>query len=112
MNETTDNFPSETVDFLDQLLHCSAMGTHLLFSTPTIRAAFADPPAAALAPLEELAPHLQPVMATLLGLPDLEERRAFIDSLESSLRDLLIVVYFGFLDHYSASAGDRPAPLH
>ncbi|HOX44692.1 MAG TPA: hypothetical protein PK668_13915 [Myxococcota bacterium] len=109
MDQTGDELPPTLdLDSLDQLLHCGTRGTHLLFSTDVIREAFASPRVWELLSLEELAARVQPVLAEVMSLQDLESRQHFVEGLEPPLRDLLVQLYFGFLDRYAAASGEHP----
>ncbi len=109
MDELQDDPASAPApDSLDQILHCGMRGTHLLFTPEAIRGAFADPRAWELWSLEELAARLQPVLAEVLDLQDLEAQQAYVEGLEPPLRNLLVQLYFGFLDRYAATTGERP----
>jgi hypothetical protein len=48
----------------------------------------------------ELVEQVQEVLADLLEIEDLDERRDYIEALDQDLRDVLVHLYFGFLDRY------------
>jgi hypothetical protein len=109
MDQTSDDRDlTMDLDSLDQLLHCGTRGTHLLFTTDVIREAFAGSKAWELISLEELAARVQPMLAEVMSLQDLESRQRYVEGMEPPLRDLLVQLYFGFLDRYAAASGEHP----
>jgi hypothetical protein len=102
---------NDMLESLDQIFYTGARGTHLLFSTSNIRDAFVRLERVEPVELENLTEQLQPVLATLLELSDNEDRRDFIEALEPSVRDVLVHVYFGFLEKY-LTEDEPPEVLH
>lgn len=98
----------ETLRALDKLVKNGVRGTHLLFSNVMIREAFSqDRPLEILADLE-LSKRVQRALEELLQLENLEERQDLIESLEPQVRDILVHIYFCFLDR--CLVGNRCGP--
>jgi hypothetical protein len=91
---------NDMLESLDKIMLCGTRGTHLLFSADTIRAAFSRQINVEQFDLDEVAERLRPVLADLMQIDDLDERRDFIESLETPLCDTLVFLYFGFLERY------------
>ncbi len=102
---------NEVLQSLDQIFYSGSKGTHLLFSTGAIRDAFARHHDFEKFDLDLVAEQLHSVLAELLWIDDLEDRRQFIDALDTTLRDMLVHLYFGFLDHYQTE-DEPPEVLH
>ncbi len=92
--------PHETLESLDQLFYASSKGTHLLFSNNVIRDAFIRQETVSEEELESFSEWIQPILADLIQIDDLEKRKEFIAGLEPAARDILVHLYFGFLDRY------------
>ncbi len=92
--------PHEALESLDQLFYASSKGTHLLFSNNVIRDAFVRQETFSEQELESVSEWLEPILADLVQIDDLEMRRDFINSLDPAARDILVHLYFGFLDRY------------
>ncbi len=101
----------DMLESLDQLFYSGSKGTHLLFSTRTIRAAFDRRRGLEEMELDEAAERLQPILADLMEIDDLEDRRDYIERLETPVRDLLVHLYFGFLERYLTD-DEEPEVLH
>jgi hypothetical protein len=102
---------TDVLESLDQIFYSGSKGTHLLFSTRTIRDAFVRNAELDRQELDAVAERLQPVLADLLQFDDLDDRRLFIEELEPHLRDVLVHLYFGFLERY-LNEDDLPETLH
>lgn len=94
----------DLLESFDQLMHCGSKGIHPLFSNWMIRDAFEQQ----LSSLE--ANHLQRVqeiLNDLVSIPDLEEQRDYVEGLDRHLRNLLIQIYFDFLDRFSSEESSQ-----
>jgi hypothetical protein len=106
------SFSSEVLDSLDQIFESGARGTHLLFSNDMIREAFDRYPSADLLSDQELAEQVQNALTELMDVDSLDERQEYIESLETETRDILVHLYFGFLDRYLVNEEQSPEILH
>ena len=93
---------SDLLESLDQIMRLGTRGTHLLFSATTIRDAFDRQQSFEHFNLDEVADQLQPIISDLLEIDDLEDRKDFIEALDPPMRDMLVHLYFGFLERYLA----------
>ena len=98
----------QVLDSFDQIMHCGSKGTHLLFTNAQIRRAFKRRDAVDALEDGEAGEQLQEAIEGLLALEHIDEQQDFVDSLESGLCDLLVHLYFGFLDRYLNSEGEEP----
>ena len=112
-----DNLPvisvsPEVLESIEQLMHSGIRGTHLLFSNQTIREAFIRQPDS-LDALQsgDASERIHDILTELIKFDHIEERQDYIDQLDSPLRDLLVHLYFGFLDRY-LSEPDEPEVVH
>jgi hypothetical protein len=55
---------------------------------------------------------VQSALAELLDRESLEDRQEYIEGLEKDIRDVLVHLYFGFLDKYMSDDEDSPEVLH
>ena len=111
------------LESIDKIFRSGLRGTHLLFTNRMIREAFSREE-----PLENLLSHevatrLQDVVVELLEKQDLLEQREdfrwpllmereqFIESLDPTIRAVLVHLYFGFLDRY-LNGQTTPEVLH
>lgn len=101
----------DVLESLDQLFYSGSRGTHLLFSTRTIRDAFNRMEEIGADALDTAVERLHPVLNDLLDRVDLDEQRDFIEQLDPSVRDLLVHLYFGFLERY-LTEDEPPEILH
>jgi hypothetical protein len=90
----------EAIVAFEKLIRSGARGTHLLFSIDTIRGAFSRDLPAAEPHSNNLATRVQKALSDLVGYKSLEERQDYIESVEQEIRDLLVHLYFGFLDRF------------
>jgi hypothetical protein len=102
---------NELLESLEKIVLSGLKGTHLLFSNEIIRDAYKSEQTVELLSNDELMEQLQGVLADLVELEDLEDRRDFIQTLPPDIRDLLVHLYFGFLDKYMDEDGS-PEVLH
>ena len=80
-------------------------GSHLLFHTDEIRHAFRDAQQREEALRRGNSDEAHALVKTLTALPSLDAQRNLIDTLPDEQRDLLICLYFEFLDQYVAKHG-------
>jgi hypothetical protein len=92
----------------DKLLDLGARGHHLLFANAEIEAAFERDARALRDELAGRAVEVQAAIDALMALDDLGAGRALIDSLDTSVRDVLVLIYFDLLDTHVR----RGATLH
>ena len=103
----------QIMDAFDQIMHCGSRGTHLLFSNEQIRRAFRRRDAIDALEDAEAGERLQKAIEGLLALDQIEAQQDYVDDLEPGLCDLLVHLYFGFLDRYLNSDGEEvPEVLH
>ena len=103
----------QALEAFDQIMHCGSRGTHLLFSPDQIRGAFQRRDALGALADPESGTHLQKAIEYLVAIEHVDEQQEFIDSLDPDLCDLLVHLYFGFLDRYLNSDGEEvPEVLH
>ena len=108
-------FPVSTdiLESLDQIFESGLRGTHLLFSNSMIREAFSRKTAKELLADESLTEQVQLALTDLLDVDSIDERQEYIESLEPETRDVLVHLYFGFLDKYMTHDDDQvPEVLH
>jgi len=91
---------SEVLESFEKIIISGTRGTHLLFSNRMIREAFHRSQPLDLLSDQVLADMVQGALGDLLDIEDLNERQEFIESLPDEVRDLLVHLYFGFLDRY------------
>ena len=101
----------DILESLDKIMHSGLRGTHLLFSNQVIREAFSRKEPTDLLSDAELGQHVQEALAQLLEIDDFEQRQEYIELLDRNVRDILVHLYFGFLDKYMADDGS-PEVLH
>jgi hypothetical protein len=92
----------------ETLLELGARGVHLLFGNADIEAAFGRDALALRDELAGRAAEVQAAIDALFGIEDLEAGRALIDSLDASVRNVLVLIYFDLLDTHVR----RAATLH
>lgn len=92
----------------EKLLEIGARGIHLLFDTSAIEAAFERGADSLREELAGRGAEVQAAIDTLMHLQDVPHGRAFIDSLDESIRHVLVLIYFDLLDGHVR----RAAPLH
>ena len=103
---------SELVESFEKIVHSGLRGTHLLFSNQMIREAFTRAKPIELLTEQDVAEQVQSALADLLDRETLEERQEYIEGLERSIRDVLVHLYFGFLDKYLSEDEESPEVLH
>lgn len=103
---------SEIIESLEKIIHSGLRGTHLLFSNQMIREAFNHKKPVELLTDQNAAERVQSALADLLDRESLEERQEYIEGLERDIRDVLVHLYFGFLDKYMSDEEDSPEVLH
>ncbi len=103
---------SEIIESLEKIVLSGLRGTHLLFSNQMIREAFKHEKPIELLTNQDVAGQVQSALADLLDRESLEERQEYIEELEKTIRDVLVHLYFGFLDKYLSDDEDSPEVLH
>ncbi len=103
---------SEIIESFEKIIQSGLRGTHLLFSNQMIREAFNQNQPVELLTDQNTAERVQNALADLLDREGLEERREYIEGLERDIRDVLVHLYFGFLDKYLSDDEDAPEVLH
>ena len=90
---------------LAYILEQGARGSHILFENDEIRHAFVVMKQSPT--FDESSVHgVQDLVRHLAALPTLDQKRQLIENLAEPERDLLILLYFQFLDRFLA--GRRP----
>ena len=105
----------EIFESLEKIMHSGARGVHLLFSNHMIREAFNRSSVLDLLSDRKLAQQLQETLTYLFEIDGLEERQEYIELLDSHIRDILVHLYFGFLDRYIHEGDEEilsPEVLH
>ncbi|MBW2702833.1 MAG: hypothetical protein JRF33_18580 [Deltaproteobacteria bacterium] len=103
----------QALEAFDQIMHCGSRGVHLLFSHDQIRRAFVRRDAMLALEDAESGMHLQEAIENLVTIEHVDEQQEFIDALDPEVCDLLVHLYFGFLDRYLNSDGEEvPEVLH
>ena len=92
----------------EKLLDLGARGVHLLFANAEIESAFERDAVALRDQLAGRAAEVQAAIDALMAIEDLDRGRAFIDSLDDAIRDVLVLIYFDLLDPHVR----RGATLH
>ena len=82
----------------EKLLDLGARGVHLLFANDEIEAAFERDALALRDELAGRAAEVQAAIDSLMRLDDLDRGRALLDSLDTAVRDVLVLIYFDLLD--------------
>jgi hypothetical protein len=100
----------DILESLDQIFETGARGTHLLFSNEMIRKAFSRARPVELLADSCVSEHVQQALSDLLGVDNLDERQEVIEALDPDTRDVLVHIYFGFLDRYLFGESDDEAP--
>jgi len=103
---------SELIESFEKIIQSGLRGTHLLFSNQMIREAFTREKPVELLTNQEVAEEVQGALANLLDRETLEEQQEYIEGLERSIRDVLVHLYFGFLDKYISEDEEFPEVLH
>ncbi|MFC1655006.1 hypothetical protein ACFL2F_04295 [Myxococcota bacterium] len=103
---------SDFVESFEKIVQSGLRGTHLLFSNQMIREAFTHEKPIELLTDQDVAEQVQSSLAELLDLESLEERQEYIEGLERKVRDVLVHLYFGFLDKYISEDEETPEVLH
>ena len=103
---------SELVESFEKIVQSGLRGTHLLFSNQMIREAFTHEKPVELLADQEVAEQVQSALADLLDRESLEDRQEYIEGLERKIRDVLVHLYFGFLDKYISEDEESPEVLH
>ena len=121
-----ENFITVTnsaLESIDKIFRSGLRGTHLLFTNRMIREAFSRDEALENLLSNEVAVKLQDALAELVEKqnlleqreefrwPLLREREQLIESLDPTVRDVLVHLYFSFLDRY-LSGQRAPEVLH
>ena len=91
----------EAIESLQRLAQSGLKGTHLLFSNLMIREAFSREPPPELLNQSEFIKRVQEVLMKIIHSQDLDEQRDLIQSLDPELRNMLVHLYFGFLERVS-----------
>lgn len=102
---------SEILESLEKIMLSGLRGTHLLFTNSMIREAFENEVPLDLLSDESRAVQIQTILTDLVEIEDLEDRQDYIQALDRNLRDLLVHLYFGFLDKF-LDTEDKPEVLH
>ena len=97
---------------MEKIVLSGLRGTHLLFSNQMIREAFKHEKPIELLTNQDVAGQVQSALANLLDRESLEERQEYIEGLEKTIRDVLVHLYFGFLDKYMSDDEDSSEVLH
>jgi hypothetical protein len=88
------------VDQVEYLLGQAARGNHVLFEPETVRKAFRSGPGHMPSPMnEEQAYAVEPHIEKLLALPTLEQKRAYVDRLDSQTLESVVRVYFNIVEN-------------
>jgi hypothetical protein len=103
---------SELIESFEKIVQSGLRGTHLLFSNQMIREAFTHERPVELLADQDMAEQVQDALADLLDRESLEERQEYIEGLERRIRDVLVHLYFGFLDKYISEDEESPEVLH
>jgi L-rhamnose isomerase len=103
---------SELIESFEKIVQSGLRGTHLLFSNQMIREAFTREKPVELLADQDVAKQVQSALADLLDRESLEERQEYIEGLERNIRDVLVHLYFGFLDKYISEDEESPEVLH
>jgi hypothetical protein len=82
----------------DKLLDLGARGVHLLFANEQIESAFERDAGSLRDELAGRGAEVQAAVDALMALDDLASGRALIDSLDTCVRDVLVLIYFDLLD--------------
>jgi sugar-specific transcriptional regulator TrmB len=111
--EMKQSYPVTTdiLESLDQIFESGLRGTHLLFSNSMIREAFRRKTSKDLLADESLTEQVQLALADLLDVESLDERQEYIESLDPETRDILVHLYFGFLDKYMNYDDEQPSEV-
>lgn len=102
---------SDILESLEKIMHSGLRGTHLLFTNHMIREAFENDIPLDLLSDESRANQVQQILSDLVEIEDLEDRQDYIQALDKGLRDLLVHLYFGFLDKFMDNE-EKPEVLH
>jgi len=89
------------------LLDLGARGVHLLFANDEIEAAFEQDATALRAEVAGRAAEISSAIDTLMQLEDLHRGRALIDSLDTHVRHVLVLIYFDLLDTHLRQEATR-----
>jgi aspartate/glutamate racemase len=92
-----------TLRSFDKLMRNGLRGTHVLFSNGMIQEAFRHDRLTDLLSDQDVPNKVQEALTHLLKQDDLEERQRYIESLETAIRNVLVHLYFNFLDNYLQS---------
>jgi hypothetical protein len=103
---------TEIIESLEKIMLSGLRGTHLLFSNQMIREAFKREKPVELLTDQDVAEQVQSALSELLSRENLDERQEYIERLEKNIRDVLVHLYFGFLDKYAIDDEDFPEVLH
>jgi len=103
---------SELIESFEKIFQSGLRGTHLLFSNQMIREAFTREKPVELLADQSVAERVQNALSDLLDRETLEEQQEYIEGLELNIRDLLVHLYFGFLDKYISEDEESPEVLH
>ncbi len=88
----------EVLESLERIVQSGINGTHLLFSNWMIREAFASDVPDELFTDKQIEGQVQEILAKLAEFDTIEERQDFIETLDIDMRNILVHLYFGFLD--------------
>jgi hypothetical protein len=103
----------EVLESLEKIMVSGTKGTHVLFSNTMIREAFERQEPVEMMEDHELSDMVQHALGDLLEFEDFERRQDYIESLGPKVRDLLVHLYFGFLDRFiSDDKKQKPEVLH
>ncbi len=103
----------QVLEAFDQIMHSGSRGVHLLFSHDQIRRAFVRRDAMEALEDSESGIYLQEAIENLVTIEHVDEQQDFIEALDPEICDLMVHLYFGFLDRYLNSEGEEvPEILH
>lgn len=86
----------------ERMLAASERGTHLLFETSTIHAAYAQDPGRLRSLVQGSGREVEPVIDELLRQPTAAAGRSFIAELPPELQYLLVLLWFELVDGRTA----------
>lgn len=115
MTEEFKSYVAVTPDImesLDQIFESGTRGTHLLFSNNMIREAFNRNLPEELLSDADISDQVQQALNDLIDVENLDERQEYIESLDPKTRDILVHLYFGFLEKYMLDEEQVPEVLH
>lgn len=85
----------EQVDQVEYLLGQAVQGNHVLFSPELVRSAITNESSFT----DEDAYRVEPVLEKLIELPTLERKRAYLEQLDSSTLEAVVLAYFNIVEN-------------